>query len=63
MKLNLLARLKQDEGELIAGFGEARLMKKLNGKFVLLGGSRDDRAAAREWCSMFLRDAVFACTP
>jgi hypothetical protein len=47
----------------IANFGNARLVKTLNGKFELLGGSPDDRAAAREWCSLFLHDAVFACSP
>jgi hypothetical protein len=28
----------------IASFGDAHLVKKLNGKFELLGGSPDDRA-------------------
>jgi hypothetical protein len=41
-------------------FGNAKLVKKLSGKVVLLGGSRDDRRAAREWCSLFLHEAVLA---
>jgi hypothetical protein len=48
----------KDEGELIASWGEARLIKFLDGKVVLKGGSKEDRIAAREWISMFLSDAV-----
>ena len=53
----LLAHLRRDDGELIASFGDARLVKKLNGKIELTGGTETDRAAAREWCSRFLHDA------
>ena len=59
MKLNQLAWLRRDEGETIAVFGDARLVKKLDGKIELIGGSRGDRAAAREWCSLFLHEAAF----
>ena len=48
----------KDEGELIASWGEARLIKYLDGKLVLKGGSKEDRMEAREWISMFLNDAV-----
>ena len=61
MKLNLLAWLRQDDAVLLAGFGDARLVKKPSGKFELRGGSPADRAEAREWCSLFMHDAVFAC--
>ncbi len=57
MKLNLLARLKLDDSELIATFGSARLVKKLSGKVELIGGTADDRAEAREWTSLFLHEA------
>ena len=57
MKLNLLARPQQNDGELIASFGDARLVRKLSGKIELIGGTETDRAEAREWCSMFLHDA------
>lgn len=64
MKLNLLAWHKRDEGETMATFGQARLVKKLNGKIELLGGTPDDRSAAKEWCSLFLHEAVFSdCRP
>jgi hypothetical protein len=48
----------KDEGEVIASWDEARLIKYLDGKLVLKGGSKEDRIAAREWISMFLSDAV-----
>ncbi len=40
--------------ELIASFGEAQLVKTLDGKIELRGGSPDDRARAREWMDRFL---------
>ena len=60
MKLNRLAWRTQDEGELIASFGDARLVKYLDGKIKLVGGTRDERGAAREWCSLFLHEAAVA---
>jgi hypothetical protein len=42
----------------MASWGEARLIKYLDGKLVLKGGSTEDRIAVREWISMFLDDAV-----
>ena len=60
MKLNLLAWFKREERETLAQFGDARLVKYLDGKIKLLGGSPDDRAAAREWCSLFLHEAILS---
>ena len=34
------------------------MIKYLDGKLVLKGGSKEDRMAAREWISMFLSGAV-----
>jgi hypothetical protein len=48
----------KDEGELIASWGEARLIKYLDGHVELRGGSNQDRAEAREWISMFWHEAV-----
>jgi len=58
MKFNRLAWLPGDEGELIAKFGDARLVKYLDGKIKLLGGTPDERTAAKEWISLFLHEAV-----
>lgn len=57
MKLKFFPPFK-DEGEVIASWGEARLIKYLDGKLELKGGSKEDRIAAREWISMILNDAV-----
>jgi len=48
----------KDEGEVIARFGNAQLIRFLGGKMELRGGSTDDRTAAREWMSMFWHEAV-----
>ena len=48
----------KDEGELMASWGEARLINYLDGKLVLKGGSKEDRIAAREWISLFLNNSV-----
>lgn len=63
MKLKHLVRPAHSEGETIASFGDARLVKNLNGKFRLIGGTSNDRAAAREWCSHFLHEAVIPPDP
>lgn len=48
----------KDEGEVIASFGQARLVKYLDGKYELRGGSKEDRLAAKEWISIFCHDVV-----
>ena len=40
---HLLDYLRRSDGETLATFGDARLVKHLNGKIELRGGSRDDR--------------------
>ena len=58
MKFKLSTWLKQDEGETLARFGQAKLVKKLTGRIELIGGTCDDRTAAKEWASMFLHEAA-----
>ncbi len=48
----------QDRGEVIASFGQARLVKYLDGKYELRDGSKEDRLAAREWISLFCHYVV-----
>jgi hypothetical protein len=48
----------RDEGEVIASFGQARLVKYLDGKYELREGSKEDRLAAKEWISLFCHDVV-----
>jgi len=58
MKLNPLAWFKRAEGETLAVFGKARLIKQLTGRIELVGGTADDRTAAKEWASFFLHEAA-----
>jgi hypothetical protein len=48
----------KDNGEVIARFGDAQLIRFLDGRMELRGGSNDDRTAAREWMSMFWHEVV-----
>jgi len=41
--------------ELIASFGEARLVRR-EGRICLMGGSMADRSEAMEWAMLFLPD-------
>jgi hypothetical protein len=43
------------EGETIATFGDARLVRDLDGRMDIVGGTEEDRREAREWASRFLR--------
>jgi len=43
----------------VARFGSARLILKPDGRHELFGGTADDHAAAREWCSLFAHEVVF----
>lgn len=59
MKLrHLFPELERRDGEIVAAFGAARLVKRLDCRFELRGGSERDRAEAREWISLFLHEAV-----
>ena len=46
--------------EVIAGFGTAELVRHLDGRFELRGGSAEDHRAAREWVEQFYRKALYA---
>jgi hypothetical protein len=47
-----------DSGEVVATWGEAQLIRYLDGKTELKGGSREDRLSAQEWISLFWHEAV-----
>jgi hypothetical protein len=51
--------LQTDEGEIIAYFGQARLVRYTDGKMELRGGTKEDHTEAKEWMSMFWHEAVF----
>ena len=48
----------RDEGEVVAMSGEAQLIRYLNGRIVLRGGSEQDRAEVKKWMSMFWPEAL-----
>lgn len=48
----------KEEGQVIATFGQAKLIRFLDGKYELRGGTKEDRLAAHEWISMFCHDVV-----
>jgi hypothetical protein len=58
MRLKNYLPVFRDEGSVIAMFGEAKLIKFLNGKFELRGGSQEDRISAHEWISLFFHEIV-----
>lgn len=60
MKLNEAFSGLLNQGEVIAYFGRARLVKRLDCRFELRGGSREDLSAAQEWISLFMHEAVLA---
>ena len=49
--------------QIVAAFGTARLVRNQNGRHELVGGTADDYAAAREWCSLFAHEVVFTSAP
>lgn len=55
---NFLEYLRRGRGERIARWGEAELVRHVNGHYELRGGDPEDRQAAREWISLFLHEAV-----
>ncbi len=54
--LRILEYLHQDQAEVIATFGQAQLVRHLNGRCEIRGGTPSDYACAREWCSLFLHE-------
>ncbi len=45
------------EQEIIASFGQARLLRSQDGKVELRGGTHEDQQQAREWISLFWHEA------
>ncbi len=52
--------LRRQRGERIACWGRAELVRNLDGRYELRGGTPEERQAAREWMSLFLHEAVIA---
>lgn len=48
---------------LVATFGGAQLVQTPSGRFELRGGSLKDYQEAKEWCSLFMPEAVIWKAP
>ena len=55
---SLMPTQDSDSGEAIATFGEAKLIKKFDGTYELVGGSEADRAEMAEWIALFMQGDV-----
>jgi len=51
---------RRAEWEVIAGVGGAQLVKHLDGKREMRGGSAEDQRALREWAERFLPEVAAA---
>ena len=58
MKLKQLIESIMVQTKTVARFGTARLIQMPSGRFLLVGGTTEERLAAREWASLFLHEAV-----
>ncbi len=53
MKTKRVLEFLRPQEELIAAFGQAQLVRMLDPKTGLHGGTAEDRPKAKEWISMF----------
>jgi len=58
MKINMSSRKPDGDAQIITCFGAARLVRRIDRRLELRGGSADDHSAAREWISLFMHEAV-----
>jgi hypothetical protein len=57
MRLSRMLESMRSEQEIIASFGQARLLRSQDGKVELRGGTQEDHQQAKEWISMFWHEA------
>jgi hypothetical protein len=60
MKLKHLFPELHQNGQLIAAFGRAQLVKTVAGQYELRGGSSEEQAQAKEWISLFMHEILLA---
>ena len=54
---NILPEFR-DSDELVASWGEAKLVKYRDGRTERTGGSKEERGEAKEWVSLYWHEAV-----
>jgi hypothetical protein len=60
MKLTNFLWLVLAPFEIIARFGSAKVVRNLDGRHELIGGTPEEYYAAHEWCSLFAPEIVFS---
>jgi hypothetical protein len=60
MKLKFMVPKFIQTERTIQSFGRARLVRHANGRHELIGGTRADLTAAREWISLFGHEIVLS---
>jgi hypothetical protein len=61
---NLFSKISgRGQFQLIATFGQAKLVLTTGGQLELRGGSSADRVAAKEWISLFMHEAAPKIVP
>ena len=58
MKTNSCCFYRTWDVNIIATFGDARLLRHVNGRYELRGGSVVDHADTKQWISLFLHEAA-----
>src|SRR6266545_7485025 len=58
MRINICQRNWDRDIQTITTFGQAQLIRRVDGRLELCGGSRSDHTAAKEWISLFMHEAV-----
>ena len=58
MRLKYADWIRPDTAEVVAVFGQAKLVSRLDGKTALRGGTNQDRVAAKEWIALFWHEAI-----
>jgi hypothetical protein len=56
IKFGHLVLERANSGEFIALFGNAELVKRIDSKYELCGGSTKDQIAAQKWVSIFIHE-------
>ena len=55
MKQSPFVRDNVRQFEVVAVFGEAQIVKRLDGRLEILGGTDENRQKAREWIALFIK--------
>jgi hypothetical protein len=58
MKLKFMFQKLMRHSKIVQWFGEGRLVRHPNGRYELIGGTRADFTAAKEWISLFGHEII-----